>query len=73
MNSICNPKHHEVTLEIIDGFMGLPPKENPNLIRLKEAGLTLARRVFHPIQVWSLKVANTYLSKTLSLVKERME
>ena len=53
--------------------MGPPPKENPNLIRLKEAGLTLARRVFHLKEAWSLKEARVYLSKHLSLVKEQRE
>ena len=53
--------------------MGPPPKEYPNLVRLKEASLTLARRVFHPKEAWPLKEANAYLSKYLSLVKEQRE
>ena len=46
VNSIRDLKPREVTLEVLDAFMGSPPKEDPNLIRLKETGLTLARRVF---------------------------
>ena len=53
--------------------MGPPPKEDPNLVRLKEAGFTLARRVFHTKEAWPLKKANAYLSKYLSLVKEQRE
>ena len=71
MNSIGDPKCHKVTLEVLDEFIAPPPKENPNLIRLKEAGLKLARRVFHCIQAWSLKEANTYLSKHLLLIKNK--
>ena len=73
VNRIRDRKHHEATLEVLDAFMGQPPKEDSNLIRLKEAGLTLARRVFHPKEAWPLKEANTYLSKHLSLVKEQRE
>ena len=53
--------------------MGPPLKEDPNLIRLKEAGMTLDRRVFHPNEAWPLKEANSYLTKHLSLVKAQRE
>ena len=73
MGSISDPKCHEVTSEVLDVLMGPPPKEDLNLIRLKEAGLTLARRVFLPIETWPLKEANAYLSKYLSRVKNTKE
>ena len=73
VNSIRGPKCCEVTLEVLDAFMGPPPKEDPNLIRLKEAGMTLARRVFHPKEAWLLKEANTYLANHLYLVKTQRE
>ena len=73
MNSIRDPKYCEVTSEVLDAFMGPPPKEDTNLISLKEAGLTLARRVFHPKEACPLKEENAYLSKYLSLVKEQRE
>ena len=71
MGCISDPKHHEVTLEVLDVFMGPPPKEDPNLIRLKEAGLTLARRVFHPPKVWPTKDVNKFIIKNLTLVKSQ--
>ena len=63
MGSISDPKHREVTSEVLNIFMGPPPKEDPNLIRLKEAGLTLARRVCHSQETCPLKEANAYFSK----------
>ena len=73
VNSIYDPKHHQVPSEVLDTFMGPPCKEDPNLVRLKEAGLRLARRVFYTKEAWPLKRASAYLSKYLSLVKEQRE
>ena len=46
--AIRDPRCHEATGAVLDAFMGLPPQEDPNHIRLWEPGLTLARKVFHP-------------------------
>ena len=56
VDSISDPKHCETTSEVLDAF-----KESPNLVRLKMAYLTLARRRFHPEEAWPLKEANAYL------------
>ena len=44
---IKDPRHHEATGAVLDAFMGPPPQKDPNHSRLWEAGLTLARNVFH--------------------------
>ena len=71
VNSIRDHKCRLVTLEVLDTFIGPPPQEDSNLIKQKEACLTLARRVFHPKEAWPLKEGNANHSKYLSLVKEQ--
>ena len=47
MANIKYLKHHEVTGAVLDAFMRPPPLEDPNHIKLREASLALARKVFH--------------------------
>ena len=49
--------------------MGPPKQEDPNYVWLQEAGLTLARRVFHPAIAWPTKYANAFIAKNLTLFK----
>ena len=53
--------------------MGPPKQEDPNYIWLQEAGLTLARRVFHPPKVWPTKDVNKFIIKNLTLVKSQKD
>ena len=74
VSSTRDPQHCMATSEVLDAFMGPPPKEDPNLIRLQEAGMRPARRVFHHKEAWLLKEADAYqLTKHLSLVKDQRE
>ena len=47
MNGIRNPSCREVTAEVLEAFMGSPPGEDHNYIKLKEVSITLAKRVCH--------------------------
>ena len=73
MSSIWNPSCQDVTSEVLEVFMGQHPQEDPNIIKLKEAGMTLARMVFYPKEPWPLKEANTYLNKNLTLFKDQIK
>ena len=53
--------------------MGSPKQEDPNYVWLQEAGLTLARRVFHPPKVWPTKDVNEFIIKNLTLVKSQKD
>ena len=47
LSGIRDTRHREVTAEVLEVFMGPPTKEDPNLIKLKETGMTLARRLLY--------------------------
>ena len=51
-------------------FTGLPRGNNPNHIKLCEAGLAMAKRVFHPPEAerWPTAEANAFMKKYLTLI-----
>ena len=51
LSDITDPRCSEATVEVLDACMGPPSLEDPNPIRMKEAGMHLARRVFHPKEI----------------------
>ena len=64
--SIRDSKHQEALRAVLGAFMGPPKQEDPNYVRLQDAGLTLARRVFYPPKVWPTKDVNEFIIKNLS-------
>ena len=48
MSGISDSRHRDMTAEVLEASMGPPTQEDSNIIKLKEAGITLAMRVFHP-------------------------
>ena len=47
MSGISDSRHREMTAEILEAKMGPSTQEDPNIIKLKEASITLAMRVFY--------------------------
>ena len=46
--SILNPKKHKTNTEVFSAFTGWPRGNDPTRVKLCEAGLSMAKRVFHP-------------------------
>ena len=74
--SIQNPKKCKANTEVFSAFTGRPRGNDPSHIKLCEAGLAMAKRVFHPPEAerWPTAEANAFMKKYLTLVpNQKME
>ena len=68
--SIQNPRKRKVHSEVFSAFTGRPRGNNPNHVSLSEAGLAMAKRVFHKPEAerWPSAEANSFMKKYLTLI-----
>ena len=64
MSGISDPRCCEATAEVLEAFMGSPPGEDHNYIKLKEVSITLAKRVFHAKNVRLLRQKKAFVQQT---------
>ena len=65
---IRDSRKHKASEDVLDTFSGPPKKCDPDHVKLKGTGWTMAQRVFHPSDVWPTKDANAFMAKNLTLV-----
>ena len=73
---IWSPRKRKANLDVFHAFNGHPKGDDPNHVKLLEAGFAMAKRVFHPPEAdrWPTAEANTFMKKYLTLVpKQKME
>ena len=71
--SIQNPSKGKVHSEVFSTFKGKPRGNYPNHVELSEAGLAMAKRVFHPPEAerWPSAEASAFMKKYLILVQDQ--
>ena len=71
--TIQNPRKHKVHTEVFSAFTGRPRGNDPNHIKLCEAGLAMAKRVFHPPEAerWPSAEASAFMKKYMTLVSDK--
>ena len=64
------PKKHRANTEVFSAFTGQSKGNNPTHIKLCEAGLAMAKRVFHPPKAerWPTAEGNVFMMNYLTLV-----
>ena len=67
------PKKGETYTEVFSAFTGRPKGNDPMHIKLGEAGLTMAKRVFHRPEAtrWPTAEANAFMKKLLTLIHSK--
>ena len=73
----CIPlKKRKTYTEVFSAFTGQPKGNDPMHVKLGEAGLAMAKRVFHPPEAtrWPTAEANAFMKKFLTLIpSQKME
>ena len=64
------PRKRKAHMEVFSAFNGRPRGNDPMHIKLWEAGLAMAKRVFHPPEAerWPTAEANAFMKKYLTLI-----